>query len=129
MHPLQEIMNRLQRSFTTRLKLDTLHRLSAALEPLGGTLMKLYGSPKKLVRRLAWAINLLAVGLSTHPDREIRICDTFDWYSPEYQSHHTDEEVRGWFAEAGLTDITNLSTNQERFHEGQGAGVNFSGVK
>ena len=129
MHPVQEIANSLQRSFTRRMRLDTLHRLSVLVEPFGRSLSKLYGSPKKWVRRLAAALNLLAVGVSTHPDREIRICDTFDWYSPEYQWHHTDREVRSWFEEAGMKDIVNLSEGQKRFYGGQGEGVNFSGVK
>jgi len=129
MHPFQEIANKFQRSFTRRMQLDTLYRLSVLIEPFGGSLRKLYGSPKKWVRRLAAALHLLAVGVSTHPDREIRICDTFDWYSPEYQWHHTDEEVRGWFEEAGMKEVVNLSEVQRRFYEGQGEGVNFSGVK
>jgi len=42
---------------------------------------------------------------SMHPRAAWRVLDTFDWYSPRYQSMHTCEEVRGWFADAGLTDI------------------------
>src|SRR5437660_9012366 len=34
-----------------------------------------------------------------------RILDTFDWYSPQYQSKHTFTEVMQWFAEAQLSDI------------------------
>ncbi len=40
-----------------------------------------------------------------HPDFEWRVLDTFDWYSPRYQWKHTDDEVRGWFEESGLTDV------------------------
>ncbi len=43
---------------------------------------------------------------STHPNWKWRILDTFDWYSPKYQSKHTVEEVKGWFVEAGFRDIT-----------------------
>lgn len=42
---------------------------------------------------------------SLHPKAEWRILDTFDWYSPRYQSRHTYEEVYGWFQEAGLENI------------------------
>ena len=42
---------------------------------------------------------------SINPDPEWRWLDTFDWYSPTYQWKHTNEEVEGWFREAGLVDI------------------------
>jgi SAM-dependent methyltransferase len=45
---------------------------------------------------------------SAHPDPDWRVLDTFDWYSPVYQWKHTDEELAGWFAEAGLTEVTRL---------------------
>lgn len=45
---------------------------------------------------------------SRDPDPAWRWLDTFDWYSPTYQWKHTHEEVRGWFAEAGLSEITSL---------------------
>jgi hypothetical protein len=62
-----------------------------------------------------------------HPDPEVRVCDTLDWYAPEFLSRHTPEEVLGWFAEAGLTEVTDLSKGQVFFHAGQGNGVNFAG--
>lgn len=34
-----------------------------------------------------------------------RVLDTFDWYSPKYQSKHTHWEVFKWFEENGLKDI------------------------
>jgi len=36
---------------------------------------------------------------------KIRILDTFDWYSPKYQSKHTYSEVFRWFKDAGLENI------------------------
>jgi arsenite methyltransferase len=33
----------------------------------------------------------------------------FDWYHPKYASRHTEEELRRWCAEAGLT-VTRLDT-------------------
>jgi hypothetical protein len=35
--------------------------------------------------------------------------------------------VLGWFAEAGLVDVRDLSHGQVFFHEGQGNGVNIAG--
>lgn len=34
-----------------------------------------------------------------------RVLDTFDWYSPKYQSKHTHWEVFGWFKKHGIEDI------------------------
>ena len=34
-----------------------------------------------------------------------RVLDTFDWYSPKYQSKHTHAEVFNWFKNSGLSDI------------------------
>ena len=45
------------------------------------------------------------VNFSTHPVWENRVCDTFDWYAPEFQHHHTTEELSNWFREAGFDDI------------------------
>ena len=44
------------------------------------------------------------VNFSTHPLRENRICDTFDWYAPEFQHHHTTSELCTWFREAGFEE-------------------------
>jgi SAM-dependent methyltransferase len=37
---------------------------------------------------------------------EIRVLDTFDWYSPKYQSKHTYEEVFRWFESCGLESLS-----------------------
>mgnify|MGYP000418612149 CR=1 FL=1 len=33
------------------------------------------------------------VNFSNHPDPELRMCDTHDWYAPTYQHHHTVGEL------------------------------------
>lgn len=38
-------------------------------------------------------------------DGRARVLDTFDWYSPHYQSKHTYEEVFRWFESCGLQDL------------------------
>jgi len=53
-------------------------------------------------------VSTMILPTSHDPDPAWRWLDTFDWYSPTFQWKHTHEEVRGWFAEAGLTDITSL---------------------
>ena len=32
--------------------------------------------------------------------------DTFDWYSPEYQSHHRYPEIGQWYADCGFEPMT-----------------------
>lgn len=44
--------------------------------------------------------------VNRHPNPEIRLLDTLDWYSPKYQSKHTYEQVFRWFESCGLRDLT-----------------------
>jgi SAM-dependent methyltransferase len=57
-----------------------------------------------LIGPLLWTL----LPISQHPNPEWRILDTFDWYSPRYQSLHTFPEVYRWFRSAGLIDIALL---------------------
>ena len=59
-----------------------------------------------------------ALPISMHPDPTWRTLDTFDCYSPTYQSYHTHPEVYKWFAEANLTNIAVLEP-----------GISFIGTK
>lgn len=52
------------------------------------------------------------------PDWRWRVLDTFDWYSPKYQSKHTHWEVFNWFKEDGFKNI--------KIYEGE---VTMSGEK
>ncbi|QDU43541.1 Ubiquinone biosynthesis O-methyltransferase [Symmachiella dynata] len=64
-------------------------------------------------RRGAWLGGLPVIGktlnkianFSNHPNWENRVCDTFDWYAPQYQYHHTVEELSGWFRDAGFDQL------------------------
>lgn len=104
--------------------------------------------PTKLERwcRLgAWAggipvFNKLAnkiINFSNHSNRENRLCDTFDWYAPEYQHHHTVEELQRWFQEAGFEELQILPPEKTgRFYRLMydwnliiGSGVNIVGRK
>jgi hypothetical protein len=77
------------------------------------------------------------INVSTHPDPTIRVCDTFDWYSPKYQSHHTPAEVHEWFRRAGFAEIRDLppaksgTMYRKVFSMGliPGSGVNVTGVR
>lgn len=85
----------LYRRLTTRVPHRLLHALCYVAVPLY--------SLHRIPRLGGWTHRLLPT--SMHPQASWRVLDTFDWYSPRYQSMHTPEEVRGWFAEAGLTTI------------------------
>lgn len=72
--------------------------------------------PEKLERWCVWGARLGGVPIvnqtlnkvmnfSAHPSFENRVCDTFDWWAPEYQHHHTVAELLHWFEMAGFTDL------------------------
>jgi SAM-dependent methyltransferase len=43
--------------------------------------------------------------MSFNSDPQWRVLDTFDWYSPWYQSKHTYEQAFRWFESCGLQDL------------------------
>jgi hypothetical protein len=125
--PSLECVINLHRAVSTRLPLPLLVGLSRLMAPVGGLKRRLMASKNRLVARAGVALNVLTIGVSMHPDPEVRVCDTLDWYAPKYLSRHTVEEVRGWFHEAGLVEVTDLSLEQVFYHAGQGNGVNIAG--
>jgi SAM-dependent methyltransferase len=125
--PALERIMALHRAVSTRLPLGLLLALSRAMAPVGGLKRRLMASRHRAVARLGVALNLLTIGVSMHPDPEVRVCDTLDWYAPRFLSRHTSEEVAGWFAEAGLVDVVDLARGQVFYHAGQGHGINVAG--
>jgi SAM-dependent methyltransferase len=123
---VEAIMN-LQRAVSTRLPLGLLEGLCRLSAPIGGLKRRLMASRSWPVQRLGVALHLATIGVSMHPDSEVRICDTLDWYAPRYLSRHTHEEVAGWYADAGLTEVVDLGRDQVLYHEGQGHGINLAG--
>ncbi|MEK6982258.1 MAG: methyltransferase domain-containing protein [Candidatus Micrarchaeota archaeon] len=75
----------------------------------------LYGLCKTVVPHIYAATRVPLVGypfrafISTHHHPEWRVLDTFDWYSPKYQSKHSNNEVIQWFNEAGLKNARALT--------------------
>jgi len=120
--PVFEAVNRLLRGITTRMSYPALMRLARLAVPVGALKRAVLSR-----RRLAWTSKLLPP-CSSHPDPVVRACDTFDWYSPEFQWHHTDEELSQWLRELGFADLVNLS-RKEIHHRFQGEGVNFRAVR
>jgi SAM-dependent methyltransferase len=127
--PLVEAMMNFQRAVSTRLPVSILESLCRLTAPLGSLKRRLFASPRWLVQRMGVALHFLTIGVSMHPDPEVRVCDTLDWYAPRYLSRHTFDEVAGWFREAGLADVVDLSSDQAFFHEGQGNGINIAGYR
>ena len=88
----QERLNTALRSRTTRMNPERVEALSV------------WGSRLGAVPVVKQVLNKV-VNFSAHPVRENRVCDTFDWYAPRYQHHHTVDELLGWFREAGFGDL------------------------
>ena len=92
------------RKVTSRMPARLLHRcLSVAVPVIYTTDRWLRGVPgigrplSGIMRNVLW--------VNRNPDPQKRLLDTFDWYSPKYQSKHTYEEVFQWFESCGLQDL------------------------
>jgi SAM-dependent methyltransferase len=58
-----------------------------------------------LVGRYLWPL----FPCSGHPHWQWRHLDTFDLYSPQYRSQHSETEVKAWFIDAGFVEVEALS--------------------
>jgi hypothetical protein len=96
-------MSDLYRKATRRMSPKTLHRLCYAVIPLYGVHRVLRKIP--LIGKPASGALAYMIPMAHNPDPKWRILDTFDWYSPWYQSKHTYEEVFRWFEDCGLEDL------------------------
>ena len=96
-------MSDVYRRVTRRMSPRLLHKLCWGVVPLHGIHQVLKKIP--LVGRPASGALSYMIPMAHHPDRNWRILDTFDWYSPWYQSKHTYEEVFRWFESCGLQDL------------------------
>ncbi len=96
-------MSDVYRKVTRRMSPKTLHRLCYGVVPLYGIHRVLKKIP--LVGRPASGALKYMIPMAFHEDPRWRILDTFDWYSPWYQSKHTYEEVFRWFESCGLEDL------------------------
>jgi SAM-dependent methyltransferase len=96
-------MSDLYRNVTRRMPPRLLHKLCYGVIPLYGVHQALKKIP--LVGKLASRALAYMIPISLNPDPKWRVLDTFDWYSPWYQSKHTYEEVFRWFESCGLVDL------------------------
>jgi len=92
------------RRYTSRMPAARLHRMLSVAVPtvnaVDATLRVVPGIGKPLsgLVRYLFPVNHDA-------KREWRVLDTFDWYSPQYQSKHTYEEVFPWFESCAMEDL------------------------
>jgi SAM-dependent methyltransferase len=96
-------MSDVYRKVTRRMSTKMLHTLCYGVIPLYGVHQVLRKIP--LVGRTASGALAYAIPMAFHKDPRWRVLDTFDWYSPWYQSKHTYEEVFRWFEDCGLEDL------------------------
>jgi len=93
------------RFFTTRMSHRMLHYACVGLAPLG-ELKRIAGSNRKLKAVFA---PILLLPLSDHPNRKVRIRNTFMWFAPPNQWKHTTQEVLAWFEAEGYEAVHPLN--------------------
>ena len=120
----QEWLNTTLRNRTTKWKPERLERWCRFGATLGGL---------PIVNR---TLNKV-INFSAHPSYENRVCDTFDWWAPEFQYHHTVDELKTWFEAAGFEQLRVLPPEKlGSFYRWTyernlliGSGVNVTGVR
>ena len=91
------------RKYTRKMSQKNLHRLCKIAVPFYVVDHAIRKVP--LLGHLVSGTLRMVLPLAQDPDPEWRVLDTFDWYSPWYQSKHTYEEVFRWFESCGLEDL------------------------
>ena len=92
------------RRYTHRMKPKTLHRILKVAVPFFYNLQQgLKRVP--LVGRPAAGLVHHVFPVNRQKDPEARMLDTFDWYSPKYQSKHTYEQVFKWYEAMSMEDM------------------------
>jgi 2-polyprenyl-3-methyl-5-hydroxy-6-metoxy-1,4-benzoquinol methylase len=92
------------RGYTHKMKPENLHRVLKVVVPFfynlnqGLKRIPLVGGPVAGVIHHVFPVN-------RQKDPEARMLDTFDWYSPKYQSKHTYEQVFKWYEAMGMEDM------------------------
>ncbi|MGA2859879.1 MAG: class I SAM-dependent methyltransferase [Candidatus Sulfotelmatobacter sp.] len=92
------------RRYTHKMKPETLHSILKVAVPVfyhlerGLRCVPLVGPPAAGALHHVFPVN-------RQEDPEARMLDTFDWYSPKYQSKHTYEQVFRWYEAMGMEDM------------------------
>ena len=112
------------RKFTHRMPIERLHRFLQVTVPLFYWLQRGLRTIPFAGRPAAAAVNHL-FPISPLADPAIRVLDTLDWYSPQYQSKHTYEQVFRWFESCNMHDLSvgnvPISVNGRKFDAGHAA--------
>ena len=92
------------RRYTHKMKPENLHRILRVAVPFfyhlnqGLKRVPLVGPPLGGLIHHVFPVN-------RQKNPEARMLDTFDWYSPKYQSKHTYEQVFKWYEAMGMEDM------------------------
>ncbi len=92
------------RRFTSRMKPQTLHGIVKVAVPVFYHLDRGLRRVPLVGRPVAGAIHHV-FPVNRQKDPEARLLDTFDWYSPKYQSKHTYEQVFRWYEDMNMQDM------------------------
>jgi 2-polyprenyl-3-methyl-5-hydroxy-6-metoxy-1,4-benzoquinol methylase len=92
------------RRYTHKMKPENLHRVLKVAVPFFHNVQE-FLKHVPLVGRPAAGFVQLVFPVNRQKDAEARMLDTFDWYSPKYQSKHTYEQVFKWYGAMGMEDM------------------------
>jgi len=92
------------RRYTHKMKPETLHRVLRVAVPVFYHLERGLRQVPLVGRPAAGAVHHI-FPVNQQQDPEARMLDTFDWYSPKYQSKHTYEQVFRWYEAMGMEDM------------------------
>jgi SAM-dependent methyltransferase len=92
------------RRYTHKMKPETLHGVLKVAVPLLYNLQQGLKHVPLVGRPVAGMVHHV-FPVNRQKDPEARMLDTFDWYSPRYQSKHTYEQVFKWYAAMGMEDM------------------------
>ncbi|HUM04195.1 MAG TPA: methyltransferase domain-containing protein [Terriglobales bacterium] len=92
------------RRFTSKMKPQTLHGILKVAVPVIYNLERGLRHVPLVGRPVAGVIHHV-LPVNRQKDPEARMLDTFDWYSPKYQSKHTYEQVFRWYRDIGMEDM------------------------
>jgi len=82
---------------------EFLHEITKACPPEKFyQLCEKYALPLRDLYQMKWSPLNQVLRISISTDDAECISDTFDWHCPQYRSGHTNDEVRGWFEQAGF---------------------------
>jgi 2-polyprenyl-3-methyl-5-hydroxy-6-metoxy-1,4-benzoquinol methylase len=92
------------RRYTSRMKPETLHSILKVVVPVSYNTQQVLKKVPLVGNRAAGLVHHI-FPVNRQKTAEKRTLDTFDWYSPKYQSKHTYEQVFRWYEAMGMEDM------------------------